>query len=254
MPPQRDPARGWRGTSGGKPDLRIQRYGGCEFREMPASHTVVSEAGYPRYFADRLASRGLTVEFSDRFTETFDELPRTAAELHEHVKLTAPPDLVLLQVGTNYAYRTLLGEGGRRRRIRDWVGRSLGRRAFGGYRIVDPVVRRLGRPYLRYGGAERLDDFVALVRSEWPEAEIVAIGLFPVMSDGSFDPGLQRRVSQETLDRARRLGVETLETEGLLPPDPGLYCANGAQLSPKGSRLVADALYGWWSSRARKAR
>lgn len=216
---------------------------------MPTAHTVVSEAGYPRYFAEQLASRGLTVEFSDRFTPTFEGLPRTWAELREHVKLTGPPDLVLLQIGTHYSYRTVLGPGERRDRVRDRLSRALGQRVFVAYKLLGPVVRRLGRPYREYHGVDELDAFIELIREEWPQAQLVAIGLFPVMSDGTFDPAVQDRVSREMLSRARHLGVPILDMEPVLAPDPALYCANGAQLNTEGSRVAADALLDWWGLR-----
>lgn len=237
-----DPARAWRGTSTGDPDLRILRFGGCEFREMPLSHTAGSEAGYPRHLAEALLGQGITVEFSDVFSPTFEGLPRTTEELRVHVKLTGAPDLILLQLGTNYSFRTILGAGDRRTQLRDRLGRTLGRGAFLGYRLVNPVVRVAGRPWLAYQGVDPLEGFVHLLRQEWPDAELLALGLVPVLVDGSFGAAIQERVSRDVLTRAGALGIPVFPLEDVVPGDRAFYCANGAQLNEAGSRLVADAL------------
>jgi hypothetical protein len=212
---------------------------------MPVSHTLASEAGYPRHLAELLSARGVRMEFSNIFVNALEHLPRTAEGLREHVKLTGAPDVVLVQVGTHYSYRTIVGVGLRRSIVRDWFGLALGRHIFTAYRVANPIFRRLGRTYMDYPGAARLGEFLELVGRECPGAQVVVVGLFPVLADGAFSPAIQSAVSRDLLDEAARVGVDGLDMEQIVPPTPEAYCANGAQLSDQGSRRVAEALLEW---------
>jgi hypothetical protein len=241
-----DPGHAYRGTATtDRVDLRVVRYGGCEFRSMPVAHTLASQAGYPRHLGNLLAARGMLMEFSNIFVNALEYLPRTADGLREHVKLTGEPDVVLVQVGTHYSYRTILGVGLRRSIVRDMVGRALGRHVFAAYRMANPIFRHIGRHYLPYHGPARLREFLELVRRECPDAHVVVLGLFPPFADGAFSPTTQSAVSRELLEEAERVGVDTIDMEEVVPRTPAVYCSNGAQLNEQGSRLVAEAILGW---------
>jgi hypothetical protein len=237
-------APSWRGTAeDGDADLRVLRFGGCDFRAMPLAHTVASEAGFPRHLAELLADRGQRMEFSNIFTAELEALPKTPEAVRQHVKLTGPPDVVLVQIAANYSYRTILGFGRRRNIVRDRVGLALGRHVFLGYKVATPFFRRLGRHHLDTAGARVLArDFLKLVRAEWPDARLIVLGLFPVFTDGAWNPAVQNLLSDEIREEAEALGLEYMSMEGVVPQTQAAYCANGSMLSDEGSRAVAEAL------------
>jgi hypothetical protein len=236
-----DPGQRWRGV-GSDANLRVLRFGSCEFRAMPRSHTIFADVGYPKNLCELLGQAGIRMEFSNVFVLDLDALPQTPDQLRKHVHLSGSPDVVLVQVGMRYAYRTVFGAGDRLNLIRDRIGRGLGPIIFPAYRLVSPTTRRLGRCDLSYEGPQRLGDFGRLLTQEWPGARVIVVGLFPVLLDAAFCRRVQQHVSADLLAYAQSIGVETVPMDDVVPPRREMYCANGAQLSELGGAAVGQAL------------
>ena len=144
------------------------------FRAMDHSHGVHTPVGWPRVLAERLLERGERMEWSTVFMTEFDHLPGRE-DLGHYLRLSDVPDVVFVALGTRYANLAVLPETPAMLRLREDIGRRLGRHAITGYRLQRPLMRVFGRPAAPYGGAAGLERFLTAVRDEWPDVPVALI-------------------------------------------------------------------------------
>jgi hypothetical protein len=246
-----DPTRRWRGTATpGEPALRLAYYGDCAFRAMDRSHSISAPVGWPAVLADRLAARGTALEASLVFVGGYEGLPAGEA-LTQHLRLSGDPDVVVVQNGAIYTRRILIPDAPWSLRLRDDVGRRLGRFVFAGYRLARPLVRLAGRPSVEYHGAAHLERFLGDVRRRWPEARVVMIPPHRRLIARAEQRRLEVRLIADARLAAERTGVDFLDVSEALPRSrPELRCANGWNYSSAGSELVAERFLGWLDATA----
>lgn len=245
-----DPTRGWRGivVDAGSA-RRMAIYGDCSWRAMEAAHGTHTPPGYPLVMADRLAQDGPGLEVGFGIYGWYEGLPRTQAGLIEHLKLSGPPELVVVQLGAIYGLRRVLSDNNGLDRLRGAVARALGPLAIPISRLTRPVGQRVGGNVRAYPGTAPLETFLALARTTWPQARIVLMAPFPRHIAIPRVRAIETRVHAEQLAAARRAGIEFLDMgPSLLAARERTTGANGYNLNAAGSRIVADALLaraGW---------
>jgi hypothetical protein len=245
-PPVPDLALSWRGTAPplpGGPLLRIAHYGDCGWREMPYSHGVHTRPGYPLVLADRLAQAGAGLEFSSVVANRFDHLPG-GEELDVHLRLSGPPDVVLVQLGGLYPRLVLIPDRPLILRLRARIARRLGPLVFAAYRALRPFVIAAGRFSVPYGGPEPLVGFLHAARARWPDARVVVMPPFPRSSGARRQLAIEHRVAEDVRAAATGIaGVELLKVADLLPRrERGLRCANAYNLSARGGERIGHRL------------
>ena len=244
-----DPTRGWPATTApGEPALRVAYYGDCMFRAMDHSHGVHTPVGWPRVLAERLLERGERMEWSTVFMTEFDHLPGRE-DLGHYLRLSDVPDVVFVALGTRYANLAVLPETPAMLRLREDIGRRLGRHAITGYRLQRPLMRVFGRPAAPYGGAAGLERFLTAVRDEWPDVPVALITPPPRLDPLAVQRAIEARVVADARAVCRRTGVECLDITGVLGDDPRVRAANGYNLSTAGSELAGEHLADWLLSR-----
>jgi hypothetical protein len=234
-----DRAAGWFGHP--EPaDLRVVRYGACEFRAMDAAHNALEPVGYPQVAVDALRrDRGLGVAWQNIFCLDLDDLPADEAALVQHYRLDAAPDVVIVQVGAIYAITQVLGEREPVLRTRNALAARLSPGlARPAYRAIDTVLRRYGRPYRTLREDGQLTRFVRTVRESWPQATVVVELPYLACREGHWRlEGLE--AVRDTLRRAAaEAGVEVVDHDGRLGRRPELRCRNGYNLNAQGSEIV----------------
>jgi hypothetical protein len=239
-----DPARGWRGVvRDGRPAKRMAIYGDCSWRSMEAAHGTHTPPGYPLVMAERLAADGSGLEVGFGIFGWYEGLPQTEEALTEHLKLTGPPDLVVVQLGAIYGLRRVLSDNNGLDKLRAAVARALGPLAIPVSRVVRPVGQRVGTAAREYPGTERLESFLALARATWPEARIVVMAPVPRHIASPKVRAIEARVHDEQVAAAERAGVEFVDcAPALLASPERTTCANGYNLNAAGSRIVAEEL------------
>ena len=131
-------------------------------------------------------------------------------------------------------------------RLRENIGRRMGRHVFAGYRLVRPVVRLAGRPVTLYRGTSDLDRFLSACRNAWPHAAIVVIPPLRRSIARAEQRRLEARLIADAGRSAQRAGVDFLDpSEALSRADGRLRCANGYNLNEAGSQLLAELLLEW---------
>jgi hypothetical protein len=253
-----DPSRGWRGVVR-EPGAarRMAIYGDCSWRAMEAAHGTHTPPGYPAVMAERLADDGPGLEVGFGIYGWYEGLPQTEAKLVEHLKLSGPPELVVVQLGAIYGLRRVLSDNNRFDSVRGAVARALGPLAIPVSRMMRPVGQRVGSNVRAYQGTEPLESFLALARATWPDARIVLMAPFPRHIASPQVRATEARVHDEQLAAAQRAGVEFVDcAPALLAARERTTGANGYNLNAAGSAIVADMLLAraGWSRLARPAR
>jgi hypothetical protein len=216
-------------------------YGDCSWRSMEAAHGTHTPPGYPLVLAERLAAGGAGLEVGFGIFGSYEELPQTEQALTQHLKLTGPPDLVIVQLGAIYGLRRVLSDNNRLDKVRGAVARALGPLAIPVSRLTRPVGQRLGTTAHEYAGTVPLESFLALARETWPAARIVVMAPFPRRIASPKVRAIEARVRDEQLVAAQRAGVEFLDcAPALLAAPQRTTCANGYNLNAAGSRIVAE--------------
>jgi hypothetical protein len=239
-----DPSRGWRGIVR-EPGAarRMAIYGDCSWRSMEAAHGTHTPPGYPLALAERIAAGAAGLEVGFGIFGWYEGLPQTEEGLTEHLKLSGPPDLVVVQLGAIYGLRRVLGDNNRLDTLRGAVARALGPLAIPVSRITRPFGQRLGSNAREYPGTAPLESFLALARATWPQARIVLMAPFPRRIASPHVRAIERRVHDEQLAAAERAGVEFLDcSPALLAAGERTTGANGYNLNAAGSRIVAGEL------------
>jgi hypothetical protein len=244
-----DPTRRWQGNAeDGAPLVRVAFYGDCSLRAMDRSHGVHTPVGWPGVLADRLLERGVRMEFSAVFAPLFENLPGRDG-LDQFLRLTGAPDVVFVQIGAQYARRTVLPDSPMFLRLREDIGRRAGRHVFAGYGVVRPVTRVLGRQRVPYAGAGGLDRFFAAGRDAWPHAVIALIVPPPRLRAAKAQRAIEARVASDARAACDRARVECLDLTAVRPGEQALRCANGYNLSTAGAQLAGDQLAEWLFTR-----
>ena len=241
-PPVDDLVRAWPGTAGdGLRTLRYLHIGDCNFRRMDFAHDTQAGPGYPLAAAEGLRAHGIGVEFAHYFAVNFAHLPDRASLLR-HVKLSAAPDVISVQLGGNYTRWIVIPDTVRTMQLRVELGRRLGRLTFRGYRLMNPFLALLGRPAAIYPGIEPYEDFLRLLTDLWPNARIVLVPPFPRCFENRRQRPIAERVMADIRALAEREDLPSIDTVGLLGRDPGLRGATGYNLNGRGSELIGKQL------------
>jgi hypothetical protein len=218
-------------------------YGDCSWRAMEAAHGTHTPPGYPLAMAERLAEGGSGLEVGFGIFGWYEALPQTERGLTKHLKLTGPPDLVVVQLGAIYGLRRVLADGNRLDKVRAAVARALGPLAIPVSRMTRPMGQRVGTPVRDYPGTAPLEAFLALARTTWPQARIVVMAPFPRHIASPKVRAMEARVHDEQLAAAQRAGVEFVDcAPALLASAERTTGANGYNLNTTGSRIVAERL------------
>jgi hypothetical protein len=218
-------------------------YGDCSWRSMEAAHGTHTPPGYPLVMAERMAQSGAGLEVGFGVFGWYEGLPQTEKALTRHLKLSGPPDLVVVQLGAIYGLRRVLSDNNRLDSVRGSVARALGPLAIPVSRLVRPVGQRMGTPVRDYPGTAPLESFLALTRSTWPAARIVVMAPFPRHIASPKVRAMEARVHAEQLAAAQRAGVGFVDcAPALLACDERTTGANGYNLNATGSRIVAEEL------------
>jgi hypothetical protein len=240
-------ARAWRGiTPPGLPVVRLALYTDCAWLQMDAAHGPGAPPGYPRVLAERLVEHGLGLEVSVIVVQQHLDLPTNRAELLRHVRLSGPPDVVLLQTPGLYWMRRVLPPGRRVDPLRWAFGRRLGDRALTASRLGAPIVARIGKPVAAYPGAQRTERLLLAAAECWPEAIRAVLAPMPLLVERRGSRQQQAQIRFEARAACGRTGTAYLNFDDqLLASAQRVHCANGYNLNAHGSRLVGETLAGW---------
>ncbi len=241
-----DAALRWRGDPlpGARRTLRVAHFGDCGWRAMPHAHGIHNGPGYPLALQERLNAAGVALEFSSSVVTRFEDLP--VEDPAHHIKLTGPPDVVLVHLGAMYQRRILLPDTHRVLVTREAAGRLLGAGVHLVARLQRPFVRRFGRPASPYRGTARLEEFLAALDRLWPAAHVVLLLPYGWCHPTRAQRAVRQRVAADLLAAAGTYGCSVLDVDDLVPVSaPGLRCANGYNLGRLGSAAVGDRLADW---------
>jgi hypothetical protein len=238
-PPHVDRALRWRGTAeAGKPLVRVAHFGDCGWREMPLSHGVRTDPGFPRAMAEALAEDGLGMEFSSWVVGEIEWLP-PYEYLDLHLRLTGDPDVVIVQLGSIHSRLAILPDTPEMLRLRERIGRKSGRHVFAAQHVLQPARAALGRFRHPYPGVEPFATFLGDVRRRWPQARLVVLLPWPRTIACRRQREQMERVRADERAAAEAVGVEWLDVAQDALPD---RCANGYNLGPESSRRVGRRL------------
>ena len=222
---------------------RLAIYGDCSWRSMEAAHGTHTPPGYPLVMAERLAAADSGLEVGFGIFGWYDGLPQTEADLTRHLKLTGPPDLVVVQLGAIYGLRRVLSDNNRLDTVRAAVARMLGPLAIPVSRVMRPVGQRVGTPVRDYPGTEPLESFLALACDTWPDGRVVVMAPFPRHIASPKVRAMEARVHDDQLAATQRAGVGFVDcAPALLASSERTTGANGYNLNATGSRIVAEEL------------
>jgi hypothetical protein len=240
-----DPAKGWRGTAKeGSDSIRVLHVGDCAFRSMERSHDFRAPVGYPAVAAEQLGERGIGFGFNHYFAVLFEHLPNMEL-LRKHSKVQDDPNVVLIHLGGTYHRKLTLGTGKRMQQLRHDCGKRLGRKAFLYHRAIHPVVRVFGRYQAPYQGTADLERFIEMVRSQWPQAEILIAHPYRQIFRHPRQLKISQRVDDDIDALAERMGVHAINFNEALGRDPALRGAAGYNLNSRGSQVVGGMFAGW---------
>src|SRR5205085_7102255 len=131
----------WRGSDRDDlPTLNVLHVGDCGLRSMEAAHQFRAPIGFPRALTDELLSHGMGVRFWHYFAVLYDALPDIPL-LRRRLHLNDDPDVIVVQLGSSYARRVILPDTHWVMRLRNDIGRRLGRGVFALYPPLRRVVR-----------------------------------------------------------------------------------------------------------------
>jgi hypothetical protein len=150
-----------------------------------------------------------------------------------------------VQLGVSYGRRVILPDTHWIMRLRNDIGRRLGRRVFAFYRPLRRIVRTFGRHMAPYPGPGDLERFLTAAAEEWPDADIVLLQQFPRVYPYPTQLPIAERTRADAHEVAERCGVAELDFADLLGTDPSLRCANGYNLNERGSEVVGRELARW---------
>jgi hypothetical protein len=248
----KDPTRGWRGVApDGLPRLRLALYSDCSWRRMDGAHGPHNPPGWPLCAAERLVERGIGLEVSVVTVIGLPQLPATGEELERWLRLSGPPDAVLVQAGNIPLARRLLPTSERWDRLRVGTARTLGRHIFTARRLQDPIVGRVGRPIATHPGPEPLARFLEAASEQWPDAAVAAMPPFPHLALHGSMGQTEARIHADLRVSCAAAGAEILDASGVLAPHgTRARCANRYNLNATGCAVVGELVADWLAVRA----
>lgn len=189
VPRPPDAPRQWKGTAGDHPRrVNVLRYGDCAWRECDYGHNLGRRPGYPQVLADLLARRAVGMGWSWVYMARHQDLPQTEEDLVRFVRLDGDPDLVVLQLSTGHAVRTIWPIRPLWNDARIHLAQRSGPLSLPVYWVMHRVLRAFGRPHSTFPGTDALETFWALVARRWPHAQRVMLGpLCRAYVDGFID-------------------------------------------------------------------
>jgi hypothetical protein len=254
LPPIEDPTRCWRGvTPDGLPVLRLALFADCAWREMEGWHGPHHGPGWPQVAGETLiAQHGVGLEVSVVTVAGVGQLPGTEVDLVHYLRLTGPPDVLLLQTGAAHYTRRLFPSTEQWDRYRNRSARILGRHALTVKRLKDPVVKRFRPNILPYPGPATYAPFFAAARSAFPDAALAAIPVYPRLRHYHGDRETERMLHADLRAACVQAGVEVLDLAPLLEPHgQSARCLNRLNLNTLGTRIAGEHLAAWLFERSR---
>lgn len=247
--PAPDPALGWRGTARDDLDvIRVLHVGDCGLRAMENGHDYRAPLGYPAVAAERLLEQGVGMEFSRWFAVLFEHLPPVET-LKPHVKLSGPPDVVLLQVGAAYFRRVLTMEGPLTSELRDELARRAGPRCYPWYAVTRRLTRIFGHSTVEYHGTEALERFIIEAKTAWPDAAIAILLPYEGKPKAGAEYEFGVRLFRAMMAAGERTGAEVIRFRDVLGYDMSLRCANSYNLNARGSEILGEHMADWLLAR-----
>jgi hypothetical protein len=248
LPP--DPARGWRGIApDGLPVVRLLIFGECAWRSYELGHGTHNPVGYPRAMAQRLVEHGVGLEVSIVRAELFEQLPRTPEELTRHVRLSGPPDVVLVQIGGAHMLWRIspLRPNPRLDPLRWALMRRIGRLVWPATLLRYGMGMIVGRPPFPYPGhCEPIERLFQLVADEWPAAARVLAPPLQTGLDYPYQRALAPRLHADMRGVADRTDTAYIDFADALADSPlPVHSANLYNLNAHGSQLVGNHLAEW---------
>jgi hypothetical protein len=240
-----DPVRAFRGIAREDlPLLRVMHVGDCSIRAMETTHDFKAPIGYPKVMAERLLDQGIGTEFAHYFAITYEQFP-DIERLVKVTKMGGAPDVVLIHTGATYQRRVILNSTPRVNQLRVEVGRRFGRHIRLPHRLfLKPFVRLFGRHWNDYNGPEELERFAREVERTWPNATVVLVPPFPFSWTWPTSWRILDRIMDDYRATAHNLELPLLHFT-TLGDDDSLRCANGYNLTSRGSEIVGEELARW---------
>ena len=239
-----DPTRGWRAPRRpasrrcASPTTATARSG-----PWTCSHGVHNPVGWPPCSPPALEA-AYAMELSTSIHDDFDHLPgrqtSVPAALRAARRRLRPARRAVHAPRDPARHARLL-------RLREDIGRRLGRHVFTGYRVLSPFVRVRGHRASRYPGPEArappraVRDAVA--RGGGGVDHAAAAGA--PAARAPRDRGARRRGRPRACQAAGRRAPRPRPVLG----GPGLRCANGYNLSAAGAELAGEHLAEWVTRR-----
>lgn len=216
----------------------------CSFRAMPWSHGTHNPMGYPQVLAERLRARGISLRGRAIYIARGEDLPATPEDVVRWYDLDGEPELVIVQTGVLAALRTVLGLRPSVQRVRDAIGRRLGRFTFPAYRMLWPLAEPFSHPVESPQDPESVVRFVRLVRSVWPRAHVVVMPPFRSERHSPFSPTICAALGRDLRAACEREGIPFVDPNPLVDrlDARSARSANGYNLSWPGHEAVVDAL------------
>jgi hypothetical protein len=211
---------------------------------MEYGHDYRAPLGYPIVAAERLLEHGVGIEFSRWFAVRFEDLP-DMQQLARHVRLSGPPDVVLLHLGAVYCRHVIFVDGPLTMEVRDELGRRFPDATYACYGVMRRLAWVLGRQSNEYLGSEALERFLLEVRGAWPDARIALLLPFPGVLRSRAQERTATRLHADMMAASKRIGTDLLRFRDVLGTDPVLRCANRYNLNARGSQLVGAELARW---------
>jgi hypothetical protein len=227
--------------------LRLLLYADCAWREMNDAHGTHTGPGWPRYAAEAAIEQGFGLEVSVVTVAALQALPTDPETLPRWVRLSGPPDAIVVQTGSLHTYYRLLPSTEVLDRLRMDVARRLGPALLPANRCADPLVKRLGRAPVPYPGTAELSAFLASVPGAF--GDHVPLAVIPPQEPLVRYGDLRRvdeRMQREVRAAARAAGAEVIDVAPILRPlGAAARGANRMALNARGSRILGDAVARW---------
>lgn len=242
-----DPTRRWRGIApAGLPTLRLALYADCGWREMEHAHGTHTPPGWPRVVAERLVAQGIGLEISVVTVASLDALPGDPEALTRWLRLSGPPDAIVVATGSVHYSRRLLPSNPFLDRLRTDIGRRMGRHAHLALRASDPIVKTLAKDLVPYRGPDALAAFLAATGKTFPQAPVGVLPVPALLVHYRGRRATERRLQADVRAAATAAGAQVIEVDELLAPHRArARGANRVNLNALGSRIAGEEVARW---------
>ncbi|MBO9533364.1 MAG: hypothetical protein J7513_10365 [Solirubrobacteraceae bacterium] len=219
------------------PYLDVLRFGACDFRETEHAHTLAAPVGWPRYMADDLDQAGVHLAFQNLFVWHFEDFPDEATAVKRRRRRRGRPDVIIIQTGGYPAMRHVFGFNIWSFLARENFGRRLGPLMRPMWRIMDPILRLIGRPAPWHPAEPGLSEFVTMLRRVWPGVPIEFWEMNDPVLEGFWRRDIAQRLVDECMPVLHDLDVPVVAAPPI-PQTMALRGANGSNFNEAGSRAV----------------